>query len=39
MYDLPPDEARLADKEIKGEDEFNEELKLQRPDAQGNVEQ
>lgn len=28
VYDLPPDDARLVDKEIKGEDEFNEELKL-----------
>ena len=27
QYDLPPDECRLLDQEIKGEDEYNEELK------------
>lgn len=25
FYDLPPDEARLVDQEIKGEDEYNKE--------------
>ena len=29
VYDLPPDEKRLVDQEIKGEDEYNEELKAQ----------
>ena len=27
VYDLPPNETRLFDQEIKGEDEYNEELK------------
>lgn len=29
VYDLPPDDKRLVDQEIKGEDEYNEELKAQ----------
>ena len=35
VYDLPPNESRLVDQEIKGEDEYNEELKQQ----EGNVEE
>ena len=27
VYDLPPQDTRLRDQEIKGEDEYNEELK------------
>lgn len=38
VYDLPPDNSRLLDREIPGEEETNEELKQQRPDAQGNAE-
>ena len=34
MYDLPDENTRLLDKEIKGEDEYNEELRI----AAGNVE-
>jgi len=26
MYDMPPDEKRLMENEIKGEEEFNKEL-------------
>ena len=26
IFDIPPDEARLRDQEIKGEDEYNEEM-------------
>ena len=39
VYDLPPDNTRLLDIELKGEDEFNEELKMQRPDAPNNIEE
>ena len=30
VYDLPDDSTRLKDKEIKGEDEYNEEMRLKR---------
>jgi hypothetical protein len=30
MYDMPPDDKRLLDNEIKGEEEFNKELLAQR---------
>lgn len=30
VYDLPDDATRLKDKEIKGEDEYNEELRAKR---------
>lgn len=34
VYDLPPTETRLVDQEIKGEDEYNEELKQQEGDVE-----
>jgi len=30
VFDLPDDGTRLKDKEIKGEDEHNEEMRLRR---------
>jgi hypothetical protein len=30
VFDLPDDSTRLKDREIKGEDEYNEEMRLKR---------
>lgn len=36
VFDIPPDETRLLDQEIKGEDEYNEELRMQREGSTDN---